>query len=68
MLVDLLYLHQYGNTPLHLAAKEGHTTCVEHLLSTPDIDVNIKNKVSQSIEGNRYCFMNNIVYTYRMVV
>ena len=26
-------------TPLHHAAKEGHTACVEHLLSTPGIDV-----------------------------
>ena len=29
---------------------EGHTTCVERLLSTPGIDVNIKDKVSQSID------------------
>ena len=49
MLVELLYPLQNGNTPLHLAAREGHTTCVEHLLSTPGIDVNI-NKVSWSIE------------------
>ena len=40
---------QGGNTPLHLAAKGGRTTCVEHLLSTPGIDVNIKNKASWSI-------------------
>ena len=33
-------------TPLHLAAREGHTTCVEHLLSNPGIDVNIKGRVS----------------------
>ena len=26
-------------TPLHLAAEGGHTTCVEHLLSTPGIDI-----------------------------
>ena len=47
MLAELLYPFQYdGDTPLHLAAKGGHTTCVEHLLSTPGIDVNIKTGVS----------------------
>ena len=46
MLIELLYPLQYGNTPLHLAAERGRTTCVERLLSTPGIDVNIKNKVS----------------------
>ena len=46
---ELLYPLQDGNTPLHLAAKGGHTTCVEHLLSTPGIDVNIRDKVSWSI-------------------
>ena len=40
---ELLYPLQWGGTPLHLAAREGHTTCVEHLLSTPGIDVNIMN-------------------------
>ena len=50
MLTELLYPLQYGgDAPLHFAAKEGHTTCVERLLSTPGIDVNIKNKVSWSI-------------------
>ena len=43
---ELLYPLQYGQTPLHLAARGGHTTCVEHLLSTPGIDVNIKDGVS----------------------
>ena len=42
----VLYPLQYGYTPLHLAAMGGHTTCVERHLSTPGIDVNIKNKVS----------------------
>ena len=28
-----------GDTPLHFAARGGHTTCVEHLLSAPGIDV-----------------------------
>ena len=50
MLAELLYPLQGGYTPLHWAAKGGHTTCVEHLLSTTDIDVNIKNEVSY-----RYC-------------
>ena len=48
LLTELLYPLQYGDTPLHLAAREGHTICVEHLLSTPGIDVNIKNNVSWS--------------------
>ena len=46
MLTELLYPHQYGGTPLHYAARGGHTTCVEHLLSTPGIDVNTKDEVS----------------------
>ena len=50
MLTELLYPLQGGHTPLHHAARKGHTTCVEHLLSTPGIDVNIKNDVSWSIE------------------
>ena len=45
---ELLYPLQLGHTPLHLAAWGGHTTCVEHLLSTPGIDVNIKDRVSWS--------------------
>ena len=51
MLTELLYPVQHGGeTPLHLAAKGGHSICVEHLLSTPGIDVNIKDKVSSSTE------------------
>ena len=50
MLTELLYPLQDGDTPLHLAAREGHTTCVERLLSTPGIDVNIKDMVSQPID------------------
>ena len=52
MLTELLYPLQYdGDTPLHLAAKGNkcNTTCVEHLLSTPGIDVNMNNKVSYII-------------------
>ena len=48
MLTGLLYPLQYGDTPLHLAAVTGHATCVERLLSTTGIDVNITNKVSGS--------------------
>ena len=54
-----------GYTPLHLAAEGGHTTCVEHLLSTPGIDVNIQNKVSWSINGQviMICMvLNTILY------
>ena len=46
----VMYPLQEGYTPLHLAAKGGHTTCEEHLLSTPGVDVNIKDLVSRSIE------------------
>ena len=46
MLTELLYPLQFGHTPLHCAAMEGHTTCVERLLSTPGIDVNIQTYVS----------------------
>ena len=46
ILIVLLYPLQDGNTPLHFAVLEDHTTCVEHLLSTSDIDINIKNEVS----------------------
>ena len=49
MLTELLYPHQWGDTTLHLSARGGHATCVERLLSTPGIDVNIKGKVSWSI-------------------
>ena len=49
MLTELLYPLQNSHTPLHLAAMGGHTTCVEHLLSTPGIDVNNKDEVSWSI-------------------
>ena len=37
-----LYPLQYGYTALHLADMKGHTTCVERLLSTPGILVNIQ--------------------------
>ena len=49
MLTKLLYPLQRGYTPLHLAAEGGHTTCVERLLSTPGIDMNIKNVVSYMV-------------------
>ena len=42
MLTELLYPLQDGAN----AAMEGRTTCVEHLLSTSGIDVNIKDRVS----------------------
>ena len=48
----VLYLLQNKDTPLHLAAYRGHTTCVEHLLSTPGIDVSSMNEpVSWSLES-----------------
>ena len=48
MLAELLYPLQDGSTPLLHAAGGGHTTCVERLLSTPGIGVNIQNQVSYS--------------------
>ena len=59
MLAELLYPLQHGgDTPLHLAAKGGHTTCVEYLISTRGIDVNINNTVSWSTEyRNLYIFI-----------
>ena len=43
-------LKDKGDTPLHLAAWGGHTTCVECLLSAPGIDVTITKWVSWSNE------------------
>ena len=43
MLAELLYPLQDGDTPLHLAARGGHITCVEHLLATPGIDGHVDN-------------------------
>ena len=50
MLTELLYSLQDCYAPLHYAAEGGHIACVEHLVSTPGIDVNIKNKVSWCTE------------------
>ena len=50
VLTEKLYPLQLGQTPLHLAVGGAQTTCVERLLSTPGIDVNIKDKVNWSIE------------------
>ena len=50
MLTELLYPLQEVKTALHLATSGGHTNCVKHLLSTPGIDVNIRNRVSWSTE------------------
>ena len=47
MLAELLYPHQDGCTPLHIAVMEGRAACIERLLSIPDIDVDIKTVVSQ---------------------
>ena len=53
---ELLYPLQDGYTPLHFTAWGGRTTCVERLLSTPGIDVNIKGRVSPLyvIKDNTY--------------
>ena len=41
MPTKLLYPLQNGNTPLHHAAMKGNTTCVERLLFTRGVDVNV---------------------------
>ena len=46
MLTELFYPLQFDYTPLHWAAHRGHGTCMKHLLSTPGIDVNMKDVVS----------------------
>ena len=51
MLTELLHPFQDDDTLLHLAARGGHAGCVEYLLSTSGIDVNIQDVVSQSIES-----------------
>ena len=74
MLTELFYSLQYGNTALHLALRRGHTTCVEHLLSSPGIDVNNKNTVSGLLKCLNKTVFNQgnmihiyfIVYAYRM--
>ena len=44
----MLYMYiQDGDTALHLGAKSGREGCVRLLLSTPGIDVNLKNKRGQ---------------------
>ena len=48
---------QGGHTPLHLAASGGHTACVEHLLSTPGIDMNIKDGVSSFLNYTDVCLL-----------
>ena len=54
ILTELLYPLQGGHTPLHYAVKEGHTTCVEHLLSTPGIDVDTVCKTIYFINYKHY--------------
>ena len=44
MLTELLYPLQRRETPLLCAVWGGRTTCVEHLLSTPGIDVDTEFK------------------------
>ena len=47
LLALLTIIHfQNGDTPLHLAARGGHTACVMCLLTTLGINLNIQNMVS----------------------
>ena len=66
MLTELLYPLQRGYTPLHLAARGGHTTCVEHLHSTPGIDVNIKDEVSWQSQCQKVVFQLCIMCVYSL--
>ena len=57
---------QDGRTPLHYAVKGGHTTSVERLLSTPGIDVNIKDGVSSFLnhtDVNMYMYVSVLIKT-----
>ena len=51
--VYLLFPLQDDNTPLRYAVMGGYAACVERLLSTPGIEVNINDRVSS-------CFLNRI--------
>ena len=37
---DVNWANEFGTTPIHLAAENGHTECVRLLLAAPGIDVN----------------------------
>ena len=43
-----MYSSQDGNTPLHIASRMGKSGTVQHLLSLPGINVNIKNVNNQT--------------------
>ena len=45
--VNCTHALQDGDTPLHRAARGGDVSYLEQALSSPGIDVNIKNKVSR---------------------
>ena len=45
VLVYVLYPLQNGDTALRYAAMYGHATCMERLLSVPDIGINTQNPV-----------------------
>ena len=57
LLTELFYPLQLVYTLLQHAVMGGHSICVERLLSTPGIDVNIKDEVSWSTE------YSNKIYT-----
>ena len=52
-------LTQNGDTPLHLAVMWVDTPFMERLLSTPGVDVNIRNNVSCSAKHARNWVRNN---------
>ena len=54
MFVELLCPFQDGYSPLHLALREGHTTCAERLLFTPGIDVSILKEEERSTKYKGY--------------
>ena len=49
--------HQHGTTPLHHCAMVGYSYFVERILSTPGIDVNIRDMVS-SFTGCYKCMQS----------
>ena len=62
--VITLYSLQGGYTPLHLTTMKGHATCVEHLLSTPGIEVNIRGWVSWPTRSLMYVpYTNRYMYS-----
>ena len=59
-----VFYFENGFTPLHQAALNGHTTCVDRLISTPGIIVNIKSEVNWIIECTCSCINNSGLHVH----